>query len=605
MLATRSSRYADQVDTVSTSSRGLPKDLDIERLCEAIRRDRKELEPFRRNRREAVVQLGGKHYGENASDKEVPVNLLGLYVQIMSRSLVANNPRVMYSTFEPSQEAAVAAMQAWANDEIVDLYLVETYKRAITDALFSVGIVKIAIATPADAANDNWENEAGQPGMWCIDLDDFFCDMGARRFDQCTFLGHKYRVPVSVANELYAKGRKADKFTESDREDINDGGDERIGTIGRGTGAREEFEPHCDLWEVYLPRHKLVVTLRDAGGIPDSTREPVRVQRWIGPPCGPYHFLPLGLMPGNLMPNSPIMNLIDLHRHYNVAYRKLLRQTRDKKKVLPYRGGNKEDAENIKNSPDGGMFLCDNPEQLQEIETGGPTNDVLVMSDHIKQNFDFIGGNLALLGGRSPQSRTASQDKMLNENASAGVADMQDAAQTFVQQTMEAMNWYWWHHPTKVMKSQYSPPGVSEIKLTRQVRPADRRGPMPKIKVDVFSLSRQTPQSRLAFINQVVQTMAPMLALLQQQGVMLDANELIEVFAKYGDEPDLKKIFKIAAPPTPDAQSSNGSGDYSGKPAVTTRNYNRQSTGGEGPQQKAADLNTDISQMKGAVNPNS
>ena len=46
------------------------------------------------------------------------------------------------------------------------------------------------------------------------------------------------------------------------------------------------------------------------------------------------------------------------------------------------------------------------------------------MSDHIRSAFDFIGGNLALIGGRSPQARTAAQDKMLNENASAGVASM-------------------------------------------------------------------------------------------------------------------------------------------------------------------------------------
>lgn len=579
----------------------LPDGVDLGRLCTAIIRDRQDLQPFRRNRRDAVVQLGGKHYSDDGAPVEVPVNLIGLYVQIMSRSLVAQNPRVMYSTFDKSQTAAVDAMQTWANDEIVSMDAVETFKRSIIDALFCLGIIKIALASPSDAAMSAWDDEAGQPFMENIDLDDFFCDMQSRRFDQCSYMGHRYRIPVVVANELYAKG-KNDEFTASEREDINDGGDERIETIGRGTGHREEFEDHCDLWEIYLPRHKLVVTLRDAGGIPDEAREPVRIQPWVGPPCGPYHFLSLGLMPGNLMPKAPIMDLIDLHRHYNAAYRKLLRQTRDYKKVLPYRGGQSEEIKRLKDSPDGEIFQCDNAETIKELETGGPANSVLVMSDHMKQSFDFIGGNLALLGGRSPQSRTASQDKMLNQNASAGVADMQDQATSYVQHCMEAMNWYWWNHPTKEMTSQWSPPSLPQFKLNRTVKPQDRRGKMPGIKVDPYSLPRQTPQSRLAFINQVVQTMAPMMALLQQQGVMLDANALLDLFAKYGDEPDIAKIFQFAQPP--DTGTAPSQPEQPGMPANTTRTYERYSAGGQGPQEKQANLQADISKMAGPVNPN-
>ncbi len=41
--------------------------------------------------------------------------------------------------------------------------------------------------------------------------------------------------------------------------------DERIGLLGRTTlaGETEEYEDFVDLWEVYLPRHKLVLTLVD------------------------------------------------------------------------------------------------------------------------------------------------------------------------------------------------------------------------------------------------------------------------------------------------------------------------------------------------------
>lgn len=578
----------------------LPDGVDLKRLTAAMIRDRSDLEPFRRFRREAVRQLGGKNYSDDCAPLDVPINMIGLYTQIIVRALIAQHPRVMYSTFERDQQAAVSAMEQWANDEIVRMNAVESYARVFNDALFSMGILKVCLATPVDAAMNAWETEAGQPMLGSVDLDDWGCDMTAMRFDQCGYHFCRYRTPVRVANELYAKG-KADKFEADVRSDYNQSGDERIQGLTGTRGYREEFEDHCDLWEVFDARNKSVYTLRDAAGVPDDSKGPVRVQRWIGPSCGPYHYLGFGIMPGNLMPKAPIMDLMPLHLSINNGYRKLLRQTRDAKRVTPYRGGNTEDAKRLRDEPDGGMFQCDNPEALREIEVGAPLNTVLTMTDHMRQAFDFVGGNLNLLGGRGPQSRTATQDRLLNENASAGVSNLQDAAIAFVQRTMEAMNWYWWNHPTKVMKSQWSPSAMPGMKLTRSVAPDQRRGPMPHIKVDPYSLPRQTPQNRLAFINQVLQTVGPMMGLLQQQGVGIDMNALLDIFAKYGDEPNLGRIFRYVEPPSPaDGSASEGAG---GPPTHSI--YERRSSGG-GQDQQPEPMNLEMGQeaMSGPVNPN-
>jgi len=468
--------------------------------------------------------------------------------------------------------------------------------------------VKIALANPADSAMDAWDLKAGQPFLELIDPDDDFEDMTARTFDQCSYMGHFYRIPLDLANELYARG-KDDQFEASERMDLNDDGDERIETIGRGTGHREEFEDHCDLCEVYLSRHKLILTLRMDGGIPDSVRAPVRIQPWVGPPCGPYHTLGFLNVPGNLQPKGPVMDLIDLHRHFNANYRKLMRQTRDYKKNKAYRGGTSDEALRYKAALDGEMYQSDSPESIVDVESGGPSNALLVMGDHMKQMFDFIGGNLELLGGRSAQSRTATQDKMLNENASAGVVGMQEQVQNFVQRTMESMNWFWWYHPSKEMRTKYTLPSDPSIWIQRKVGPAgsglpmQRNGEMPKIKVDAYSLTRQTPQSRLGFINQVLQTVAPMMGLMQQQGVAIDANALLEIFARYGNEPDIQKIFHYVDPPQQDSQTQAGQ-DAPGLASNTTRTYNRISSGNDSQAAQAADLTKDISRMQGPANPN-
>lgn len=580
----------------------LPDSIDLGKLCTSITRDRKDLEPFRNERFEAVAQYTGAHYGDNAAPVEVPVNLIGAYVQIMLRSLVAQNPRVMYSTFEKDQQAAVAAMQQWANEEILAMDAAETYRRAVLDALFWRGVVMIGLATPMDSALNAWDVKAGQPFMEGIDPDDVFEDQTARRFDQCAYRGHRYRVPVDLANDIYAKG-KADRFEAEDLTDYNYGGDERIATLSRGIGRRDEFEDHCDLWCVYLARHKLIVTLRDNGGIPDETHGPVRVQPYIGHPQGPYYDLKFMTVPGNLQPKAPIMDLIDLHRSYNNAYRKLLRQTRDYKQGLAYRGANTDEAKRWKDMIDGAMIQSDNPESIKPINNAGPANTVLVMCEHIKSMFEFIGGNLGLLGGRGAQSRTATQDKMLNENAGAGVVDLQDATTQFVQTTMEGMNWLWWHHPTKNMRSRLTLPSAPELPFTRTLRPQDRNGRPPQVKVDPYSLPRQTPETRLAFINQTLQMFAPFAQMAQQQGVTLDLNALMDVVSRYGNEPELNRIFTYSPPPDPTAGQGSG-GDNGGMPANTKRTYERISSGGGSEAAKQDDLTKNIARMSGPVNPN-
>lgn len=578
----------------------LPDEIDLERLCDAIMRDYRDLEPFRSNRMEAVRQMGGARYGDDCAPKDVPVNLIGTYVRTVKPMLIDNNPRVMYRTFEKGQQQAVDAMQQWANDEIERTGFVETYGRVVTDALIWKGIVKIALATPSDAAVSGWDLQAGQPFMELVDPEDYVCDQSARMKPNCEYEACRYRIPVAVFNELYAKGRVEEAEEGEDPDDVNFGGDEKIQTLSRRTGRREEVEPHMDLWEVYLPRHKLVVILRDASGIPDSSKEPVLVQKWIGPPCGPYHWLGFEVMPGQLEPKGPAMDLLPLHLAFNASWRKLIDETLRYKKNQGYRGGGTDSAKRLRDAVDGEMIEFDDPQSIVPIESGGASNAVHIMAQSMQAAFEFVAGNPSTLAG-DDNSGTATQAKINNQNASAGVGNLRKQFVSFMQGTMESMNWYWWNHPTKVMTSQWTSPALPDMKFNRTVTPQERRGPMPDIRVDPYSLPRQTPQGRLAFINTVIQTVGPMMGLMQQQGVSLDMNALLDIFARYGDEPDLARIFRYTEPPADGGGQPAGGG---GMPANTTRTYERYGAGGDGSPEPQLDLADPGSKMTGTVNPN-
>jgi hypothetical protein len=167
----------------------------------AMQRARLTLRYFREERREAVRQQAGKHWSEEGTRERVPVNLIAQYINIVGESMVPENLRAMLSTFKREHRSTVSAMQAWANKQIQRMLLGNTLKRVVIDSLFSIGIAKVGLATPADAASFAWNLQAGQPFCERVDLDDFVFDIHARDFSECSFMGHRVRVPLDAVKD--------------------------------------------------------------------------------------------------------------------------------------------------------------------------------------------------------------------------------------------------------------------------------------------------------------------------------------------------------------------------------------------------------------------
>ena len=597
----------------------LPDGVDLTRLREAVRQSRSDLQVFRREKADAIKQYVGYHYSKGGTTAQVPVNLLGMYISIMSRALVAKEPRVMLSTFDDEMRPAVDQMQQWLNEDVERTGLANTLRRWVIDALFSVGILKVALASPERLTTTDAEVLVGEPLCSVVSLDDFIVDLHAREASEVSFIGHRYRVPLDVANKLF-KTAKDDKLHASDSDDLNSEGDMRANVIGRGDGGSlKQYKDYVDLWEIYLPLDgQIIVTLRDDGGLPgdEKSGKPLRVQKWVGPYCGPYHLLGFGLVPDNLMPKSPTMDLIDLHMATNRTYRKLVEQVDRFKSLLPVRGAAMDEGNRVKQASDGDIIQADNAGDMKEVAFGGPSQLLQLFVQDLQSKFDFVGGNLALLGGRGPQSRTASQDKMLNENASTGVADMQGTVVAGVSDVMKAVCWFHWMHPQKVMRTSKQIPGTDDS-IPRNLHPYNpdaenfpslvaqgatmRRGPMPNLRVDPYSLTHKTPQERLGFFTSTLTQLTPYLQSMQQQNIMVDFNALLEILSKLGDEPELKKVFKYQEPVTPDQETPPADG-AAGKSPVSDRTYTRVSVG-QGSQ--AAQGQSMMAQlMKGAANSN-
>lgn len=573
-----------------------PADLDINQLCVSAQRARLVLRFPREERVMAVKLTAGIHNSEEGSEMAQPLNLISMYRTIVGRKLVANNPRAMLQTDVKDAKPVVAAMETWVNKQIVNINLVETLQRAVDDSLYCLGVVKVSLADPGMAANFGWAIRAGEPFAETIDLDDFVFDVHARRFDQCSFIGHRYRIPLKVAQKIYGKSRNLEATDDSL---YNMEGDERISVIGRTTVAGyDELEPMIDLWEFYLPRHKLIVTLRDddMGGTGGQPGKALDIKPWLGPQGGPYHILSMGYLPGNPMPVSPIQNLIDLHESVNEMMRKLMEQASRQKTVTIVEGSASKDAANLSDTNDGGMMYADRIGSIHEIGYGGPNQNNFQLMNAFKDLFSWVAGNLDSLGGLGPQSKTAAQDEMLQQNSSATVSDMQQRAIAHAASVVEALCWFWHHDPFRVMKVTYSLPGMPQITVPQQihpmgqsVNPANGKKQMSRdhsfedmnLRIDPYSMQYSSPQQRLAALNNVVQTiLTPLMPILQTQGVAFDVQAYLQKVAKLGDMTDLPEIVKMASV-QPDSEPQGPSQpDAPTMPANTSRTYTRRSEGG-------------------------
>lgn len=561
--------------------------LDWSALCSDLNASRRALRFPRECRARGVADSVGKWFSEEGSSVEMPVNMLFLYGQIVGQKLIAKNPRVILGTDLKPMKPTVAVMQQWANDEIEHMNLEGTLGRAAFDALWDTGCIKVALAEPDDSAKQAWNLESGCAFAEVIDFDDLVFDTNAHSFDQCKFIGHRFRVPLDTIkdNPHYRPARKDLQSTPP--KIYNEDGSERTSTIGSTTFAQQgdQFDPQVDLWEIYLPRHRIIVTfqadeLGNASVSTSGTIEPLRVQPWIGPYCGPYHFLTLGPpVPGSARGASVFQNLVDLNRVENELYRKLFDQALRQKTLGLVKATATDDGEKVKNARDGELIGVNDPEAVQNAEFGGPNQVNLQFGMHVDGLFKKQGGNLDALGGLAPQSGTAKQDSMLNENASAVMSDMQSKMIDFVSKVVESLCWFWYHDPHKVMQVYHAPnPALPNIGIRRKSTPQNRNWADWKelrVEVDPYSMQHQTPQQRAAKLTQLVtQIIIPSMAILQQQGIAFDIGAYLKIVGELEDIPNLPEIVTVGEPPQPE-QASPGGGDQPGMPANTSRTYER------------------------------
>jgi hypothetical protein len=231
-------------------------------------------------------------------------------------------------------------------------------------------------------------------------------------------------------------------------------------------------------------------------------------------------------------------------------------------------------------APDGKSVRMQRPKEVGELETSAPSGALVAMVKMFKDLFSYAGGNMDVIGGLARQAGTARQEEMMNTNAGASMANM---SRNTIRQTgvvMKKLGWGWWNDPEGVMTAyRYLKSTPNEMPIEQRVSPEDRAKLdwYEDIQADVvpYSLVSDTPQGRLQHVRALINQVAPMLALFQQQGHGIDTKFWMQMEGEYSNNPDIERLMMMVEPI--EGESSKAEGPT--KPPVTDRTYKHEGSG--------------------------
>jgi len=535
----------------------------LNEIHECIQDSKRKLEFVYKEHRDSVEQFVGPHYMENGTKKSTPTNLLELAVTIYERLLAARTPLCSVSTESPNLKYFAANFEIVLNQVSKEIKLGSTIRRAVKDALFTEGVVKIGIA-----GADPRPNMGDEPFVALVNFDDYFVDMSARSYDEIQFEGNEYWLDVDTIQKIYGKTLTADDYAGDSTEGVK-----QTNAIASGE-ARQPLHGRVLLRDVYLVRENTMLTYAVA------SKTEIRRIPWDGPEGTPYVHLGFSDVPGNLLPLPPVAVWKDMHYLANQIYRKLAKQAVSKKNIAGVLGGTDEEINRIKGAQDGEAVRVAGA-KIEKMDIGGIDNGNLAFFLQNRDLFSLLAGNLDSLGGLSPQAETATQDKLINEAANARISAMADRTVEFCREIFKRLAWYTWTDPVRERKFRKFASKEYNVGVDVEWSPKTRDGDFLDYNFDiaVFSMQEDSPSVRLQKLQNVWNTfILPAMDVYREQGAYIDVKALNDFIAKNANLPILSDIVKFmeAQPDVPRQSEGLPQPEYvSRKAPVTRRVYER------------------------------
>lgn len=532
-------------------------------LFKAVKSSRKDLLWTRQKREDLIKEYVGRHYNDSQIP-DVKANLLHQTATYYTTMLAYQRPQYVVTSEQQDAKLFSEQFALGLNNYASRLHLEAEYAWCVLDAFFSFGLTKTFMAdSPYLQSKPGEQILTGAPAIRRISPDDWVHDSKSKRFDECRFMGDGYSVPFAALKKDPILYDQDEVKHLKPRSKYNSHHDEAKSVGQSQVVDWDEIEPMIDLVDFFLPETMEWVTFAiekwETWEIQDTN--PITVTKMD---YHPYDMLSFGMVPDNIIPVSPALNLASLHKLYNNLLNRLSKQAARQKDLLLYNPQDEDEAKRAKQSEDGAWIKSQTPDQFSLVKLWGPDQQVGVFAEMARNLFNEHAGNVRSAMGMAADADTATQEGMLAQNRGTTEDFLRGKMLRFCASGGRKMGKLLWEDPITTVPGEMTVPGT-DINVRVDWTPDNRLGRFEDFifEVEPYSMQYRDPRQRLFELEQKVLNFwlpVEQSGRLMQAGMEVDFQEILHLQALLGDEPRFKHIIKVSGQ-DPSQMPDNGGGN--------------------------------------------
>lgn len=424
----------------------MPTEIGPKKIQQAVEDGYSRMEKRRRARLLFLKQYVGHYYdAETGVIGTEPLNLIFNAIRVLESKIVYSLPTHKVETEYLAYRDYGDMLGKALHLQDRKLNIREVYRRGVVDAIFMLGILKTGLCDSGTAIHFE-ENDRIDPGTVyteTVDFDNFVIDPNCRNpdFSDAMFMGDRVVVDRQALLDSGLYDVEAVKRLPSANSDPDT--KDRVDRMSASNinFDETEIEDRVEVWELWVPRAKAIVTVAAGKGI--STDEFLRVQDYYGPDEGPYTFLRLTPpVPNNPFPISSVGIWFDLHVMANRSMRKIMDQADRQKTLVGYRRSAADDAQEALEASDGEAVAMDDPEGVKTFQFGGQEASNEAHLGQLQHWFNMMAGDPEGQAGLGGNAGSATEANIMQGNAQTSLDDMRDAVYRWASDEARKRAWY-------------------------------------------------------------------------------------------------------------------------------------------------------------------
>jgi hypothetical protein len=539
-------------------------------------------EGFKKNRRHVkaaamyIKQYVGHYYrDEHGTEGDEPINMIFHVIRSLVPNLVMRNPINKVTTTMGKNYEDYAYLLGLSLDQVGErIKLKKIIRRAIVDALFCMGVVKVGLnATDSMIDWGDMRTDPGQVYADNVDFEDFVYDPACRTLEEASFVGHRCRVPRQVL--LDDDDMDSDTVNELPQSSMVDSSRKpsRIGNVRTAENIMIEMQDYVDIVDLYIPEANARVIIPD----PDQhmSDKYLKIEDYYGPKEGPYRYLMLSQpVPGNPIAPPPVGIWYDLHIMANRLMRKQMERADNQKTLIVADPSAGDMVNDMREEDDQGIIYGD-PKSVTTVSTTGAEEGTDVTLNRLQVWFNYMSGNPDQLAGLASDAETATQATILAGNANVGIEDSRDSVYDFTSGINSGMAWFIHYDPfleqsLTATRRPWISPNKYEWGAQMLLTPTQRRGehldfafkikPKSMGTLDPAVLSKRIIEFATKVVPAIMQTMQ--IAMMMGQkfnaqkaiSTLADQLDLTEYVDEWFDDPEFMQRIQMMMEMGPQAE---------------------------------------------------